>query len=377
MYVVVIMLTLQQTSPQIEKQFLDSMYLISHSKKTVITYQTALNHFRKFATLEYNLNDSGIIFKIQSQELDLYQVIRNFVIYLDKKDIKPQGIRSYLSGLKGYLRHWGIRINSDDYKQLVKVPRVTKTREIALTKDMIVRILRNSSPKLQMAILLSCSSGLRIGEIVQLKISDIDFDSNPVKLNIRAEIAKGNSSRETYITSETAKALKDYLKSTFEWKEDHPNWNLQDIVLLGRVSKNSLGIVPVGNPDSSKQTLQMALKRQIERIPELSIKNENGRRAIHFHAFRKYFRTVLGNACGRDYAEALMGHGFYMDTYYQLPDEKKKQMYLDAEPHLTISDFETVEKNIKKLSEKNTQLEEKFNDLLQYLKTNSIEVPNF
>ncbi|GEM_PF-3846398 len=52
-------------------------------------------------------------------------------------------------------------------------------------------------------------------------------------------------------------------------------------------------------------------------------------------------------------------------------------MYLEAEHHLTISDFETVEKNIKILSAKNTQLEEKFNDLLQYLRTNKIEVPNF
>lgn len=65
-----------------------------------------------------------------------------------------------------------------------------------------------------------------------------------------------------------------------------------------------------------------------------------------------------------------------MDTYYQLPEEEKRQMYLDAEPELTISDFKSVEKNIKKLSEKNSQLEEKFNDLLQYLRTNSIEVPN-
>ena len=72
-----------------------------------------------------------------------------------------------------------------------------------------------------------------------------------------------------------------------------------------------------------------------------------------------------------------MGHGFYMDTYYQLSEEKRREMYLQAEPHLTISDFKAVEKDIKVLSAKNTQLEEKFNDLLQYLKTNSIEVPNF
>ena len=65
-----------------------------------------------------------------------------------------------------------------------------------------------------------------------------------------------------------------------------------------------------------------------------------------------------------------------MNTYYQLADEKKREMYLAVEAHLTISDFEAVEKNIKKLSEKNSQLEEKFNDLLQYLRTNKIEVPN-
>ncbi len=52
-------------------------------------------------------------------------------------------------------------------------------------------------------------------------------------------------------------------------------------------------------------------------------------------------------------------------------------MYLDAESQLTISDFKEVEKNLKVLSAKNIQLEEKFNDLLAYLRTNSIQVPNF
>ena len=52
-------------------------------------------------------------------------------------------------------------------------------------------------------------------------------------------------------------------------------------------------------------------------------------------------------------------------------------MFLEVEPHLTISDFEVVEKNMKVLSVKNSQLEEKFNDPLAYLRTNKIEVPNF
>ena len=66
-----------------------------------------------------------------------------------------------------------------------------------------------------------------------------------------------------------------------------------------------------------------------------------------------------------------------MDTYYQLPEDKKKQMYLDAEPHLTISDTQAVERNLKTLSAKHSQLETKVDDLMQYLRTNSIEVPDF
>ncbi|MBT4326344.1 MAG: tyrosine-type recombinase/integrase [Candidatus Nitrosopelagicus sp.] len=367
----------QLTPQQVATEFLDSVYLISHSEKTKITYQTALNHFRKFSQSYYNLDEVQVVSQIKSEELDLYQVIRNFIIYLDKKNIKAQGLRTYLSGIKGYLRHWGIRINSDDYKQMIKVPKVVRTREIALTKEMILRIMRNSSSKLQTTILISCSSGLRIGEIVQLKLSDIDFDSIPVRINVRAEIAKGGSSRETFITTETVNALKDYLKKNFSWQEDQANWNLQDIVIFGRLSQNNIDSMAKNPAQSAKQMLQAALRREIEKIPEMSLRNENGRRAIHFHAFRKYFRTILGNVCGRDYAEALMGHGFYMDTYYQLPEDKKRQMYLDAESHLTISDFETFEKDLKKVSEESSELKQKFNDLLQYLKTNSIEIPNF
>ena len=64
-------MTTQQTSQQIEKQFLDSMYLISHSNKTKITYQTALNHFRKFAQTEYNTDETNIILKINTLSLVL------------------------------------------------------------------------------------------------------------------------------------------------------------------------------------------------------------------------------------------------------------------------------------------------------------------
>ena len=107
----------------------------------------------------------------------------------------------------------------------------------------------------------------------------------------------------------------------------------------------------------------------------MAIKNENGRQAIHFHAFRKYFRTIVGNTSGRDFAENMIGHSFYMDTYYQLSDEKKREMYLEVEPLLTISDFVTVGNNMKKLSKNYQRLEDKFDGLIHYLEDNSIRIP--
>ena len=365
------------TVSQTKEQFFDSMFTVSHSVKTVQTYKTALNHFEKFLRQQYSCDELQITDQIKSEKIDAYVVFRDFVVYLDKKSIRPRGIQSYLSGMKGYLRFMGIRISSDDFKQFVKLPKIIRTREIPVTKEMILRVLHNSSSKLQTAILICSSSGLRIGELCQLKLSDVDFESKPTKLNIRAEIAKGSMSRETFITSEATSALQDYLKRYFGWIENDPNLHLQNTMIFGRISEVKTGSVPKFSLNSAKQILQMSLRNQIEKISELNIRNENGLRSIHFHAFRKFFRTNLGNACGRDYAEGLMGHGFYMDTYYQLDEEKKRQMYLDAESHLTISDFKKVEKNIEKLSEKNSQLEEKFNDLLSYLRTNSVEVPNF
>ena len=46
-------------------------------------------------------------------------------------------------------------------------------------------------------------------------------------------------------------------------------------------------------------------------------------------------------------------------------------------PHLTISDFKAVEKDMKVLSTKYQNLENKVDDLMAYLRTNSIEVPEF
>ncbi len=367
---------MQTTVHKSAESFLDSVYIISHSIKTVKTYRTALNHLQKFIAIQYEQNEPELLMEIKNDTVDLYQFLRDFIIYLDKAGIQPKGLRGYLSGVKGYLRHQGIRINSDDFKQFVKIPKIIRTREIPLTKEMLLRILHSSNSKLQTSILVALSSGLRIGELVQLKLSDIDFESNPTKISVRGNATKTRQTRETYITVEATNALKDYLSRNFNWTERTNS--LQDTYIFGpTTSKGRKSKLPGFNVESAKLSLQKSLRTYVGNIPDLDVVNENGYKAIHFHAFRKFFRTIVGNACGRDYAEALMGHGFYMDTYYQLPEDKKIRMYLDAEPYLTISDTVSMENNFKSLSEKHNSLETKVDDLLRHLRANKIEVPDY
>ena len=320
-----------------------------------------------------------LVSRIQEGKLDVYQILNEFVIFLDKIGKKPASIKLWITAIKGYLRHTGIKIYSEDFKQVVRLPKRAHSRENPLTKEILVRLLRNLPPKLQTVVLVATASGMRIGEIAQLKISDIDFDSKPTRIPIRSEITKTRESRETYLTTEATTALKDYLSRNFGWKEKGDNESIQDKVFFGRTSMFNCRKKDdeLKNPHYmiTKSVLTSSLLTHVRKVPELSRFNENGRNMIHFHAFRKFFRTTVGDAVGRDYAEALMGHHFYLDTYYNLPEEKKRKTYLKAEPYLTISDFAKIEKDMERMTEKQKEIERDYYHLLSFLGKNSIPVP--
>ncbi len=356
------------------RDFLDSVYVISHSQNTVINYGTAIKKFQKFLTEKYKSQDQEITQKIIEKQLKVAQILKEFVIYLDKNKYSSATITMWLGAVKGYLRHCSVKIYSEDLKGIVRIPKQIRTRETPLTKELIVQLLNVVPLQLKTIILVAISTGMRIGEIVQVQLSDLDFNSTPNIINIRAETTKNRESRTTFLTQETTSCLESYLVKYFGWKKGENNYHLKNKLIFGRISNKGRQ----KQTDSylvSEHTLQRSLMQYIKDVPKLNEKSEDGRMVIHFHAFRKFFRTVVGNAVGRDFAEAIIGHRFYMDTYYQLSEEQRKENYLKAEPFLTISDFEKVEKNFRELSTKQTQLEKTVEDLKQYLTNNSVPVP--
>lgn len=307
--------------------YLDSIRVLSNSEGTVKAYRSGLNHFKSFVEPKLQCQISEAITRIKNGNPDdVYRLLNEFVVYLYKLGKKPATIKVTFASAKGFLRHNGIKIYNEDIKQQVKIPKISKHREEPLTKEILVRLLRIMPLKLQTVILMASASGMRIGELVQLRISDIDFESKPTTIYIRAETTKTRQARETFITTEASIALKDYLAGSFGWKKGESTQPMQNTVIFGRTSgKKTSNQGEFKSVASAKSVLSESLRRYVSRIPELNKFNENGRKMIHFHGFRKYFRTVAGDATNRDFAEAIMGHGFYMDTYYNQSKEKEER----------------------------------------------------
>jgi integrase len=52
---------------------------------------------------------------------------------------------------------------------------------------------------------------MRAGEALSIRIKDLDFDSNPLRLSIRGEYTKTRTDRIIFLTDETARQLKSWL----------------------------------------------------------------------------------------------------------------------------------------------------------------------
>src|SRR5205085_6535825 len=135
-------------------EYLTSVHVLSHSTPTVATYRSAVLKFREFLRTKYNCDENQIISQIKTQTLDVYSNLNEFVLYLDKQGYRASTIRVWLAAVKGFLRHLGARIYSEDCRHNIRIPKIVLTREEPLTKELLVRLLRNLSPKTQSAVLV-------------------------------------------------------------------------------------------------------------------------------------------------------------------------------------------------------------------------------
>jgi len=272
---------------KILKRYAAHLYVSGKSQGTIKQYVRACRIFGE--TVGKNFDN------IADDDPELF-------LFLEKQrgvsDCTLENTRSYIASFY----HWMTLNHVTKYNPWDKVKPIKNTQKVKLPFtsidiDMIRHACKTEYERSIIELLLS--SGVRVNELVNLKIDDINFDN----LSVHVRHGKGDKERISYMTDIAAMHLKNYLA------QRHDNTN----ILFCHNGQNY-------NTNTIREQLNKISKR-------CNVDN------VHPHRFRRTFATNLANR-GMDIQEIrkLMGHTDINTTltYVYSSDVKIRQSYLQC-----------------------------------------------
>jgi len=134
--------------------------------------------------------------------------VKDFLAYLiSEKNYKASSIAMVKAALLFYFEHVkGIAINP---KQLA-TPKKSKKLPVVLSKEEIKRLFDAAdSEKKKLILMVLYATGLRVSELINLKVKDIDFNNKLIKV----VGGKGQKDRVVTVSDKLLKRLYDYVKT--------------------------------------------------------------------------------------------------------------------------------------------------------------------
>lgn len=207
-----------------------SSTILNKSENTIKEYNYDLAYFLKFIKSKFyniEINDEKDIKNIDITDFDLNDIkrislqdIHSFLAYLKNNyRSKPATLARKIASIRvffNYLCNKTKRISINPAQDL-ESPKLGKRLPKYLNLDESKKLLETASEKDRhgnhdnsirnvaiITILLNC--GIRLSELININISDIDFSDN--KLNV---IGKGNKERTIYLNNACVKAIKNYI----------------------------------------------------------------------------------------------------------------------------------------------------------------------
>lgn len=251
------------------------------SRKTIKAY---LHYNRKF------LN-----FARKSPKEITNEDIKRYLEYLANKQVSNATLNLAINALKFYY----IQVLKRKFFFDIKHPKKEKRLPVVLTKDEIRKMLEateNLKHKLLMEIMYA--SGLRVSEIIKLKIKDVDLEEGI----IRVILGKGKKDRQTILSKRAIGDLKNFL----ETKKDNNQY-----LFTGAQNKGHL----------STRSAQKIVLRAAKLV---GIKKD-----ISCHSLRHSFAThLLEKGVDIRYIQKLLGHKRLETTqiYTQVSTQKLKEI---------------------------------------------------
>lgn len=200
----------------------------SLSENSVEAYLHDLEKFTQFL-YQYHLEKSP-------REIELHE-LENFLQWINQLGMTPSSQARIVSGLKSFYRYCILEeISKKDPTALLEAPKLAKHLPDTLSVDEIEKIIHSidvSTPegtrnKAIIETLYSC--GLRVSELVNLKLSCLYFDAGYLRI-----IGKGNKERLVPVGSSAIKNMRLYLENVRNHIKVAPG--NEDIVFLNRRGK--------------------------------------------------------------------------------------------------------------------------------------------
>ena len=276
----------------------------NYSEFTRINYEKDLLEYSEF------LNDKNYNYK----DMD-YKKCMNYLIYLDNKKYKKNSISRKLSSLRTFYKFLVLNNYSDNNPFLLisspkkekKIPRFINYQgidEIFNIPD--INTMEGQREKVILEILYG--SGIRVSELVNIKIKDIDFSNKTILI-----FGKGSKERIVPFGDYALDAINMYMD---DGREKYLDGKESDYLIVG------------------KNELQLTTRR-IEQIIDKLIKKTSIKMNITPHMFRHTFAThLLDNGCDLIAVQELLGHESLSSTeiYTHVSNEHLREVYYKCHP---------------------------------------------
>ena len=276
----------------------------NYSEFTRINYEKDLIEYSEFLNSKnYNYNNMD------------YKKCMNYLIYLDDKKYKKNSISRKLSSLRTFYKFLVLNNYSDNNPFLLisspkkekKIPRFINYQGIdEIFNIPNIKTIEGQREKVILEILYG--SGIRVSELVNIKIKDIDFSNKTILI-----FGKGSKERIVPFGDYALDAINMYMDDA------------RDKYLDGKESEYLI----VGKNETQLTT------RRIEQIIDKLIKKTSIKMNITPHMFRHTFAThLLDNGCDLIAVQELLGHESLSSTeiYTHVSNEHLREVYYKCHP---------------------------------------------
>ena len=273
-----------------------------------------------------------------SEKRDYEKDVEDFYISLNGKP--PLSKRLMVSNLKTFFIDNGIELSNKFWKRLRERNKVAN-RAVSFDEipeqEELRKIFTHLNAKGKALFGILTSSGMRIGETLQLLINDIDFTTDPTTIRIRAETTKTGSNRTVFISSEATEALQEW----FRIREKSIETIIKRTNARRKVKIDKNRVFPFEFANAQVMWVT-ALKSAGLAKQDPTTKRYN----FHIHVLRKFFRTQMATVIPGDIVEALIGHEGYLTSVYRKNSVKQlREFYKKGE--YTVSIFQDTAKIMK------------------------------